>query len=438
MKKGNFYVYYGFSRRENLTVRGSWHSIEGPIRFRNIYLFSFDKMTHEVKKRSRRVYRELLRKQIDKTPLAYAQAWITVSHFSKQFIVVTTISVWRINDQRFCWSTLQQGNREQRMFYAILTYATLFGLATSQDQSNLPTPGTLKELIASNPELSVFQTAMEVVGTLDLLNDETQSFTVLAPANNAVNTSETFLKYMEGIDETPVRWKGNLQASVNNHVISGVALSNGDIFNSQSTSLQTLNDQIKISQFLGNINGVSIQTTNLVATNGILHIMTGVIEPEFYQHSFADLERQSEYGPDTENPPRVSLQTVTDFVEGRDVWEQEHENGLTQIGCRIRAFNRMGLDYLPETINNAEAGNVILGEFLNETRKQQTIDDLLRYSLLPKAVYNDDLPNQYEELTFPLSDCGHMWITKRDDRLCFNDGCVVATPDKRQFHARNG
>jgi hypothetical protein len=132
---------------------------------------------------------------------------------------------------------------------------------------------------------------------------------------------------------------------------------------------------------------------------------------------------------------RVALTDVVDFVDARSELSQYRSEGQTFVGCRIRAFNRLD-EYLPQTIN--ESYNVTYGEFLNETFQAETIRNFIQYSIIPKNYYLDDMAEGFAELTVPLPKCGHMWVTKRDGRLCFNNGCVVETPDPRQYLASNG
>ena len=297
---------------------------------------------------------------------------------------------------------------------------------------------TLRDLLTNRPEITLFRDALFELGVLENnLSDPASSYTIFAPTNNAINANPIFAKYIKNMRrETPL-WHLNLKASVENHLVAGESLNYTDIFDSSRTIVNSMVDPLQVSQFLRVIGGATISECCLKATNGYLHIIDRVMEPEFFDNSFANLELQSEYGPDTvEFPPRVSLQMVTDFVGGREFLGELTDDGRTQIGCRIRAFNRMGLDYLPQSINGAV--DVKFGEMMNETFKEETLDMFLRYSMLTKPYYNSDIPDPYEELTFGVNDCAHMWITKRDDNLCFNDACVVKTPDEREFLANNG
>ena len=294
---------------------------------------------------------------------------------------------------------------------------------------------TLRNLIVDRPDLNKFREALNGVGLLEtVLDDNTQQFTIFAPTDEAVDANVIFSTYYNGLSTSPPKWQGNLLPAVKNHMIEGASLKRGDIFNSQTTEIQSMTDKLRVSQFLQVVGGAQIVTADIEASNGMLHVVSRVIEPAFFENTLANLELQPEFGPD--HLGRVSLQTVVDFVGARSHFYTLRPEGMTQVGCRIRAFNRMGLDYLPQTIN--DSNDVKYGEFLNASFKNETIDNFIRYSLIPRTYYMDDIPNRYEDLIFPVNNCSHMWITKRDGRLCFNDGCVVSTPYARQFPASNG
>jgi hypothetical protein len=151
--------------------------------------------------------------------------------------------------------------------------------------------------------------------------------------------------------------------------------------------------------------------------------------------SLANLELQSEYGPDHLN--RTSLITVIDSLPGgREELEKVRPEGQTFLGCRIRAFNRME-EYLPQTINNSTTA--LHGEFLNPDFAEETFHNFLQYNIIPQNIYEENLQKGMAELTTPVADCGHMWITySKQGELCFNNGCVVQTQETRQYLASNG
>ena len=217
------------------------------------------------------------------------------------------------------------------------------------------------------------------------------------------------------------------------HVVAGQRLTQDAIFDTTKTEIPSLSGGvIRITQFNKQIEAATLIVSDVEASNGILHVVDKVFP--LFDSSFAQLEKQPEYGPDALD--RVSLVDVVDFVNGRGVLDRVYETGATFAGCRVRAFNRMGLDYLTQTINGAQ--DVKTGELLNETRKDETIRDFLEYSLLDQNFVLEDIPNGYVELVRPVAGCAHMFVTKRNGQLCFNDGCVVATPDPRTYLSSNG
>ena len=288
--------------------------------------------------------------------------------------------------------------------------------------------------------LSLFRDALQATGMLDgFLGNHSALFTVFAPTNQAFYQSPTLQLYMTGLDETPYpRWHHNLKNALKQHI---VALGNetfliDDIFDLQRESLPSLTDPIVLNQFETRLQDAKIIEKNVTATNGVLHVVDKVLRPLFFDQSFSQLELQTELGPD--ELKRTALTDVVDFVGARDRLNHVNEAGTTFIGCRIRAFNRLE-EYLPQTVNGSPDG-VIFGEFLNETYKEETIHNFIEYNLIPKNYYSEDIPNdnKFVELTVPIANCGHMWVTKRDGKLCFNNGCVVDDPEWREYSASNG
>lgn len=283
--------------------------------------------------------------------------------------------------------------------------------------------------------LSLFRDALQATGMFEqVLGHAGRKLTVFAPTNSAIKASPQFQLYMKGIDEKPnPRWHHNLRAAVRQHVLDQQELSKADIFDLQKTKLQSLRDEIVINQLREEVQTATITEADISTSNGVLHIVNHVIKAKFFDQSFAQLELQPEYGPDHLN--RVALTDVADFVGNRDELNVVLESGTTFVGCRIRAFNRLE-EYLPQTINYSK--NVTWGEFLNSSFTEETTRNFIEYSMIPKNYYREDIPNGFMELTVPKPNCGHMWVTKRNDQLCFNDGCVVATPNPREFVASNG
>jgi uncharacterized surface protein with fasciclin (FAS1) repeats len=293
---------------------------------------------------------------------------------------------------------------------------------------------SLRDAIEERDDLTIFQKALIELDMFEqVLGDESQKFTVFAPSDSAIDDSEIWNTYFTGLNETPPIWNRHLRAAVSNCLVEGPGLTRSQIFNEQITELDSLQDSLQISQFLGRVGGAPIETADIAASNGILHVMSGVLEPEFFDHTFGDLELQPEFGPDFKD--RTSLVDVVNLAGARGELGRSRDTGTTMVGCRIRGFNRMGLDYLPQTINHSV--NVKDGELMNATRVNETHAEIL-YSLIPGNYYSEDKPPGFYELVLPVNDCAHMWINKFEGVLVFNNGRTVETPDERTFLASNG
>lgn len=286
--------------------------------------------------------------------------------------------------------------------------------------------------------LSLFRDALRATNMLDaFLGNHDAKFTVFAPTNRAFWDSTQFQLYMEGLDEKPLpRWHQNLKHALQQHIVADLALNFTDIFDLQRDDLTSLRDSIPINQFEFMLQDANVTEADIQSTNGVLMVIDKVLRPNFFSESFAQLELLSEYGPDKLN--RTSLVDVVDHVGARELLNRVSHDGLTFVGCRIRAFNRLP-EYLPQAVNESPNG-VIDGEFLNSTFKEETIINFLQYSMIPKNYYNEDIPddNKFVELIVPMANCGHMWVTKRNGELCFNNGCVVHEPDWLEYSAMNG
>ena len=304
---------------------------------------------------------------------------------------------------------------------------------------------SLRDLIMEREDLSMFKDALMRSGLLEGIlaitqghaNEEHTSYTVLAPTNDVISQHTYFSTYMEGIHENPPRWKHHLLRSARHHILDDISMTSEELFDNQYDVHYSLEAPIEVSHFFGRIGGAQIVEADIQASNGYLHIIDAVIEPPLMDHSFAALTEQPEYGPDWLD--RVSLKTIVDFVDGYDVYNQLTPIGQTHVGCRIRALNRIGLFYLPQCINGGAPTTIKYSEFLNETWKDRTIHDFLEYTLIDGLYYNIDIPNRHFELIRAANNCSDMWVSKSaSGKLCFNDGCVVETPDSREYFASNG
>eukprot|EP00522_Entomoneis_paludosa_P014952 CAMPEP_0172453626 /NCGR_PEP_ID=MMETSP1065-20121228/10853_1 /TAXON_ID=265537 /ORGANISM="Amphiprora paludosa, Strain CCMP125" /LENGTH=731 /DNA_ID=CAMNT_0013205811 /DNA_START=128 /DNA_END=2323 /DNA_ORIENTATION=- len=295
---------------------------------------------------------------------------------------------------------------------------------------------TIRQILEGNDNLSLFRSSLSAIEWLEEeLDDPEKTFTVFAPTDDAIRASAYWKLYMEGIEENPVRWKWHLHHSCMNHIIADTKIGASELFDGTKNHIFSLEDSLIIAHNNQVIGGARMLSPNLEAVNGYVHVMDKVMNPDFYAHSFEELERQSEFGPDWLD--RVSMQTIVDHLDARSYYTHLIEEGQTHVGCRIRALNRIGLFYLPKTLNRSP--EIKFGEFLNESFKEETKYNLIEYSLIHKNYYRQDMADHYMEWIMAANGCSHVLVTKSDTgRLCFNDGCQVATPKPREFLANNG
>jgi len=220
---------------------------------------------------------------------------------------------------------------------------------------------------------------------------------------------------------------------IRNHVVANASLTSAQIF--QKDSLQSLYGELIINKFFQKVEQATITVADVAGTNGYLQIVDKLVAPPFVYDSLSDLEATPEYGPDPLG--RTSLVDVVDFVNGRSQYDIVLQDGLTLAGCRIRAFNRIN-DYQKWTINVANTSGLIEAEFLNASMVNETTQNLIQYSLIPKSYYYDDLEVGFMERIMPVANCAHMFVTRQYDKLCFNNACTIRTPDLRTYLASNG
>lgn len=307
---------------------------------------------------------------------------------------------------------------------------------------------TVRELINRDQELSMFKTICQKAGLFEgILDDEAGSMTVFAPTNDALKKNpNTKLYYQNGLDLNVPAWYEHLVATAKHHILMNTTLKTPALYDGERSVVTSFyGENIDVSQISKTIGSGAIDPDkkDQVGENGVLHVIDHVLKPKFFSNSFAKLELHSEHGPD--HLKRVSMVDVVDNVKGRQALKEVRPDGTTYVSCRIRAFNRLGSKghadtYLTQTINNSP--NVKFGELMNESFASESLHNFVQYQLLDKNYYRSKVEDDFEQLIMPTARCGHMWITKHKDKLCFNDGCLVyetnPIPEYKEYLASNG
>ncbi len=165
-----------------------------------------------------------------------------------------------------------------------------FSCSNDDDQVVIQQPETIAELAIATPELSSLVAALQRAGLVETLNGSGQ-FTVFAPTNAAFTSFLTDNNFAS-LEDVP---EEVLKQVLLNHVISG-ELASTDLTTGYGKTLATEastenNLSIYINTASGvNLNGVSdVTKPDINATNGIIHIVDGVIGlPSVVDFALAD------------------------------------------------------------------------------------------------------------------------------------------------------
>lgn len=133
---------------------------------------------------------------------------------------------------------------------------------------------TLLDRIESNPNLTTFLEVIELIGINTTLSN-TSTYTIVAPSNDAFNKlpSETFehLLYPEN------KWL--LEDIVNYHLISGTIYKKCLLDNERLKTLQGEYLDIHKKNQSIYFNNAKLITSDINASNGVLHIIDTLLDP---------------------------------------------------------------------------------------------------------------------------------------------------------------
>ncbi|XP_029968953.1 stabilin-2 isoform X2 [Salarias fasciatus] len=131
--------------------------------------------------------------------------------------------------------------------------------------------GSVEQELRTLPDSSDFFTWMTASGLSSSLSD--QNITLLVPSRDAVSK-------MSPEDKTFWTMKGNLPSLIRNHIISGTYSSSELSGISSITSLLSTTLSVSTSSRGLTVAGATITTSDLAATNGLIHIIDQVLVPD--------------------------------------------------------------------------------------------------------------------------------------------------------------
>ena len=144
--------------------------------------------------------------------------------------------------------------------------------AASSDDAGSEDPGTIVDIAAGNEDFSTLVTAVTEAGLVETLSGE-GPYTVFAPTNAAFDALPEGT--LDSLLEDP---SGALTEILQLHVIAG-EVDSAAAAAAAGTCVETLGGEVKVEEADGGltIGGAPISTTDLEASNGIIHVIDAVI-----------------------------------------------------------------------------------------------------------------------------------------------------------------
>ena len=153
----------------------------------------------------------------------------------------------------------------KRMLIAAAVVATFSGCATQFS------PVSVADTLAAKSELSTLSGLVVKAGLTDTLKG-TGPFTVFAPTNVAF--AKVPAKTMEELGKDPAK----LKAVLTYHMVPGKVMS-ADIKNSNAKTVNGANLALSKAGDFVTVEDGMVQTADLAATNGVVHIIDSVLIP---------------------------------------------------------------------------------------------------------------------------------------------------------------
>jgi len=152
-----------------------------------------------------------------------------------------------------------------RILLVAATVAALAGCATSS------APVSVADTIAAKPQLSTLTSLVAKSGLTDTLKG-TGPFTVFAPTNEAF--AKVPAKTMDDLAKDPAK----LKAVLTYHVLP-VKVMAADVKNGNSKTVNGANVAISKAGDFVTVEEAMVQTADISATNGMVHIVDSVLIP---------------------------------------------------------------------------------------------------------------------------------------------------------------
>jgi len=222
-------------------------------------------------------------------------------------------------------------------------YATN-GIAHIVDKVILPATQTVAEIVAEDVQLRTLNKVLDKNRLMEKLGNKDGQFTIFAP------TDEAFEKLDTGIRLKMMRGNGCGQDILNNHILPNVICSG--VIESKAKSINVMNKYLtldKDDEDVFTVNGVRIITRDIMATNGVIHVIEEVIVPK----------TAVTIGQALEEKQRTTLKDLLDLA-GLTQGLNDMTN-VTMFAPRERALNK---DFSAEFLEELKQDQQKLRDFL--------------------------------------------------------------------------
>jgi uncharacterized surface protein with fasciclin (FAS1) repeats len=146
---------------------------------------------------------------------------------------------------------------------------------TAAEDTTAEDPGTIVDIAASNPDFSTLVTAVTEAGLVETLSGG--EFTVFAPTNAAFEALPAGT-----LDELLADPEGALTDVLTYHVVEGTVMAE-DVLGMDGQEVTTVNGSpvtITVDGESVMVNDAVVVTTDIVASNGVIHVIDAVLVPE--------------------------------------------------------------------------------------------------------------------------------------------------------------
>lgn len=259
---------------------------------------------------------------------------------------------------------------------------------------------TVYEKLVEDPNFSLFRDVLRFAGfnAGSVLADISQSLTLFVPTNDAILQDPAVAVYLD-----QPGWGVHLKELCELHLVMSETLSISDIFEGESSFLNTSLGFLELSTENQTIGGVPIvQGASITAANGVIHVIDGIFRNEWRGVSLSD------------KTPALVSSNLNDVIVG------------TGFGKELDGFMPYGTTFIATSNGFFEEGNAaVLKTLMNESSAEKTFTNLL-YNTINVNLYSQLLKSGVNYLANPRGGKAQMWVTKDvEGTVRFND--AVAT-----------